>query len=67
MGRKSAPINVIVYYPKTEAGQQELRRRVANVHADAVAHTLKHLECPTWQKIALLDAVIETYKKGEVS
>ena len=58
-----APINLIVYYPKTEAGKEELARRVSDVHAAAVNQRLKSLNCPTSQKLALLDAVIETKKK----
>ena len=58
-----APVNVIVYYPKTEEGKEELARRVADVHAASVNQRLKSLNCPTSQKLALLDAVIETRKK----
>lgn len=61
--RKSAPINIIVYYPKTKEGMEELARRVADVHADAVNYKLKHLKCPTKQKLELLDAVIHTVKQ----
>lgn len=59
-----APINLIVYYPKTEEGQEELARRVADVHANAVNQRLKALNCPTQQKQELLDAVIQTAKKN---
>ena len=61
--RKSAPINIIVHYPKTEEGMAELARRVAEVHADAVNYKLKQLNCPTKQKLDLLDAVIHTVKQ----
>ena len=61
--RKMAPVNVIVYYPKSEEGKEERARRVADVHAAAVNQRLKSLNCPTSQKLALLDAVIETRKK----
>ena len=61
--RKSAPINIVVHYPKTEAGIAELARRVAEVHADVVNYKLKQLNCPTSQKIELLEAVIETVKE----
>ena len=57
------PIHVIVYYPKTEAGKDELARRGSDVHATAVNQRLKSLNCPTSQKLKLLDAVIETKKK----
>ena len=60
--RKMAPINLIVYYPKTDAGKADLAARVAEVHASAVTQRLKELNCPTSQKQELLDAVIETAK-----
>jgi len=58
-----APINLIMYYPKTEEGQEELARRVSDVHAASVNQRLKSLNCPTNQKLELLDAVIKTVKK----
>ena len=60
--RSMAPINLIVYYPKTEEDQMELAKRVSDVHAAAVTQRIKSLNCPTSQKLALLDAVIETAK-----
>ncbi len=61
--RSMAPINLIVYYPKTEEGQIELAKRVSDVHAAAVTQRIKSLNCPTSQKLELLDAVIETVKE----
>lgn len=61
--RKAAPINIIVHYPTTEEGWRELRRRMAIVHADAVLNSVQKLNCPTWQKIKLIDAIIEEAKK----
>lgn len=61
--KKHGPVNVIFYYPKTEAGKEELARRVAEVHADAVIRRIKVLNCPTSQKLELLDAVIATAKE----
>lgn len=63
--RKMAPVNVIVYYPQTEDGKEELARRVAEVHADAVIRRLKSLNCPNRQKLELLDAVIDTVQKNQ--
>ena len=60
--RKMAPINLIVYYPKTDEGKEKLARRVSDVHAAAVNQRLKSLNCPTNQKLILLDAVIRTVK-----
>ena len=58
--RSMAPINLIVHYPKTAEGREELVKRVSDVHAAAVTQCIKSLNCPTSQKLALLDAVIET-------
>ena len=60
--RTSAPIQVIVHYPKTEEGKQELARRVADVHADFVISSINKLNCPIKQKLELLQAVIDTTK-----
>lgn len=61
--KKAAPVNIIVHYPTTEEGWRELRRRMAIVHADAVLNSVQKLNCPTWQKIKLIDAIIEDAKK----
>ena len=60
IARKSAPVNVIVHYPKTEEGKRELAERVANVHASLVNQHIKKLNCPSEQKVQLLDAVIKS-------
>lgn len=60
--RSMAPINLIVYYPKTAEGQEELAKRVSDVHAAATSQQIKSLNCPTSQKLELLDAVIEIMK-----
>ena len=61
--KKAAPINIIVHYPTTEEGWRELRRRMAIVHTDAVLNSVQKLNCPTWQKIKLVEAIIEDAKK----
>ena len=60
IARKSAPIHVIVHYPKTEEGKRELAERVAGVHADIVNQHIIKLNCPSDQKVQLLDAVIKS-------
>lgn len=57
-----APINLIVHSPTTETGKEELARRVSDLHAATVTQRLKELNCPTQQKLDLLDAVIKTAK-----
>ena len=63
IAKKSAPINVIVHYPKSIEGQRELAERVAGVHADMVNQHIKKLNCPSEQKVQLLDAVIQAASK----
>ena len=68
MGRKSAPIEVVVHYPTTEEGKRELSERVASVYADFVLNHVRKLQIPSWQKEELIDAVIKSAKeslKGE--
>lgn len=57
-----APLQLRVHFPQTEEGKQELARRVAEAHADFVLDTLHGLDCPTRQKLELLQAVIDTVK-----
>lgn len=66
IGRQSAPIQVVVHHPQTEVGRQELARRVASVHADAVNRRLQRLTCPTQQKQQLLAAIIQTAREEVV-
>lgn len=63
--RRIAPINLIIHIPQTAEGKAELARRVASVHADAVTQRLTALSCPTNQKLALLDAIIETASRRQ--
>lgn len=63
MGRKSAPIEVVVHYPTTEEGKRELAERVAEVHADFVLNYVRKLQIPSWQKEKLIDAVIKSAKE----
>jgi len=63
MGRKSAPITIVMHYPTTEEGKRELAERVAEVHADFVLNYVRKLQIPSWQKEKLIDAVIATTKE----
>ena len=63
MGRKHAPINIVMHYPTTEKGKRELAKRVAEVHADFVLNYVRKLQILSWQKEKLIDAVITTVKE----
>ena len=41
--RKSAPIEVVVHYPKTKEGWDELGKRVATAHANYVIEKIDRL------------------------
>lgn len=61
--RRMAPIQLIVYSPNTKEGAEILAKRTADVYAASVHQRLKALNCPTAQKLELLDAIIETVRK----
>jgi len=52
-------IEVIVHFPNSKQGQEELAKRVATVHAQLIYNYISRLECSTEQKVALLDAIQE--------
>ena len=58
-----APVNVIVYHPKTAVGKEELAKRVAVAHATSVIQQIKSLNQPNHQKQLLVDAIVETVRK----
>ena len=53
-------IKIIVHYPETAEKQAEFDARVAKFHAEYVAQYIEKLNCPTEQKLKLLDAVADT-------
>ena len=55
-------VTAVVHYPKTKEGWDELGKRVATAHANYVIEKIDRLNCPTWQKLELLQAVIDTTK-----
>ena len=50
-------IEVIVYLPHSIQGQAALSKRVAVVHAQIIHTYISRLDCPTDQKIAILNAI----------
>lgn len=62
---KNGPrIQVIIHEPKTEKGKYALEKRVSEVYADFVIHTINKLNCPVKQKLELLQAIIDAQKEG---
>ena len=50
-------IKIIVHYPETPEKQAQFDARVAKFHAEYVVQYIEKLNCPTDQKLKLLDAV----------
>lgn len=56
-GKERFAIETIVYFPRSKKGKDYLAKRVATVHAQMVLERVSRLNCPTYQKVALIDAV----------
>ena len=56
-------IEVIVHFPHSKQGKEELAKRVATAHAQAVLEHIRRLNCPTAQKVALLNAIQERVRE----
>lgn len=50
-------IEVILHFPKSQKMENELAKRVATIHAQAILTSVAQLDCPTDQKITLVEAV----------
>jgi hypothetical protein len=57
-------MKIIVHYPETPEKQAQFDVRVAKFHAEYVAQYIEKLNCPTDQKLKLLDAVAQTVLEG---
>ena len=53
-------IEIIVHYPETPEKQALFDARVAKFHAEYVAQYIEKLNCPTEQKLKLIDAIAQT-------
>lgn len=65
--KQTQQIITVVYAPTTEESKLELSKRVAYIHAEAVLNRANRLNCPRAQKIALIDAIIETVQQRNIS
>jgi hypothetical protein len=53
-------MNMIVYQPKTEEDKNELRKKAALLHSQAVLQYIQQLSCPNDQKQALMEELYTT-------
>lgn len=49
--------SVVVHYPKGKQAQQELGKKVADVHAQTVIELVKSMSVPSDQKIQLINKI----------
>lgn len=54
-----AKINIVLHLPADAQSAQALAQKLAEIHADAVIHTLKSLPCTDDQKDRLIKAIID--------
>lgn len=47
-------MKIIVHYPTSENGLNELKKNVAKVHVEAVSSYISNLPCPKEQKLELI-------------
>lgn len=57
MNKEGHSIEVILHFPKSQKMKDELAKRVATIHAQAILTSVEQQDCPTDQKIALIEAV----------
>ena len=57
MNKEGHSIEVILHFPKSQKRKDELAKRVATIHAQAILTSVAQQDCPTDQKIALIEAV----------
>ena len=50
-------MEVIVYFPHSLQGKAELSRRVAAIHAQIIYTYISRLDCPSDQKITILNMI----------
>ncbi len=58
-------MEIIVYYPTTEKGWDDLSKRVAAVHAEHAIKMVDRLNCPISQKMELIDATVKRIRQRE--
>ena len=56
-------VGIIIHHPQTPEAQNELTKRVAQVHAQTIVERIKSMSCPVEQKAELIDAVKRIHKK----
>ena len=59
---KRQEIELVMHYPKSEAGIRQLSQQVSQAHADAVIHKIYGTRSSGKEKIAMIQAVSSAVK-----
>jgi hypothetical protein len=51
-------VNVIVHYPTDPVKLQELNKKIAVAHSNAISKYIEHLACPLEQKKEIISRII---------
>jgi len=54
----SKDFHIVIHPPQTEDGNAELKRRLAQLHAESVLRYVNHLKCPVAQKRELVNLIL---------
>ena len=55
-------MDMVVHYPKAADKQDELSKMVAMLYTESIVRYVEKLNCPAEQRLAIMDAILETVK-----
>ena len=55
-------MDMVVHYPKAADKRNELSKSVAILYAESIVRYIEKLNCPAEQRLAIMDAILETVK-----
>ena len=59
--------HIVAHYPTSEDGMKELKRRVADIHIQAMSRHINKLPCTAEQKITLYNEVMEELQRNSAA
>ena len=58
-------MEIIMHYPSTAEGKQELEQQVTKIHTEAVVNYITKLACPLEQKMKLVQSIEDELRNGQ--
>ena len=56
-------MNVMMHYPNNVKNMLELKKRIAEIHAQAVIQNIQSLSCPKEQKLELIKEIKQSFRE----